>query len=97
MSYLTEIKLGNFLHSIYSELEIIHNKSYRDYKFRPDFYIKEKNLVIEFDGYQHYTKSAITLSDLNKDTILSDDGIKVVRIPYFVQLSTTSIKHLIRI
>lgn len=97
MLYLTQVSLGNILSKIYNKSEIIEDKIYKGYRFRPDFYIPEKKLVVEFDGYQHYTKSQILIKDLQKDKILENDNIRVVRIPYFIQLSTSVISHLFEI
>ena len=43
-----------------------------------DFYCPTKKLVIELDGSQHYTEEG-EISDANRDKVLSDMGIKVVR------------------
>jgi very-short-patch-repair endonuclease len=63
-------------------------------KFRPDYRNEKLNIIIEFDGTQHYT---------NPDKMLSDDmavdfyrslGYKIVRIPYFIQLTNDAVKKL---
>jgi hypothetical protein len=51
-------------------------------------------LCIEFDGYLHYTKSKSVLDDKRKDEIVAGAGYKIVRIPYFIQLSAKTIKTL---
>ena len=43
-----------------------------------DFYIAEKNLVIELDGSQHYEQDAIR-ADMERDAYMDSLGIKVVR------------------
>lgn len=92
--YLTEEKLGNVLSSVYAGCTIIHNKAYTGQKFRPDYHIVEERIVVEFDGYQHYTSSKNIIRDDRKDLILLNDNIRVIRVPYFVQLSTEVIKEL---
>ena len=92
--YLTEKLLGAMLTNIFPGVEIIHNKIFRPHRFRPDYYLPSKNIVIEFDGYHHYTQSNIIISDRNKDFILAEEGINVIRIPYFIQIDSTIIKDL---
>jgi hypothetical protein len=64
----------------------IINKAYKSHKFRPDFISHRKKIVVEFDGYLHYTKAKTILDDMTKDAILLSDGYCVIRVPYFVQL-----------
>ena len=44
-----------------------------------DFYIAEKQLVIEIDGFQH-GKEENKEKDVTRDTVLKDSGISVLRI-----------------
>ncbi|WP_246838323.1 DUF559 domain-containing protein [Leptospira meyeri] len=67
------------------------------YRSRPDYRSESLKIVIEFDGLQHYTKPDIIEKDL-KNTILYESlGYKVVRIPYFIQLSNKAVKTLFEI
>ena len=43
-----------------------------------DFYIAEKNLVIELDGSQHYEQDAIR-ADMERDAFMNSLGINVFR------------------
>ena len=43
-----------------------------------DFYIAEKNLVIELDGSQHYEQDAIR-ADMERDAYMNSLGINVFR------------------
>ena len=43
-----------------------------------DFYIAEKNLVIELDGSQHYEQDAIR-ADMERDAYMNSLGINVIR------------------
>ena len=50
---------------------------------------------MEFDGYRHYfSNSAVILKDLEKDTAFAAVGYRIIRIPYFVQLSTSIVERL---
>ena len=72
----------------------IINKQFRPYKFRPDFVSHNKKLVVEFDGYQHYTNPETILRDYRKDSVLTALHYTIIRIPYFVQLDKTVMKML---
>lgn len=83
--YLTEQKLVDFL-KLYIDKEGISNRNFLSYKFRPDFVSHKEKLVVEFDGYLHYTKAETIVNDYHKDAIIQNSGYSVIRIPYFVQL-----------
>jgi hypothetical protein len=83
--YLTEKSLIQFLLEKVDSSGIC-NKALKPYKFRPDYVSTQHMIIVEFDGYLHYTKSKTILDDSNKDKIFSHLGYKIIRIPYFVQL-----------
>ena len=56
-------------------------------KLRPDYRSESLKLIIEFDGLQHYTNPSNIIDDKIKTKIYEDGGYKVVRIPYFIQLT----------
>lgn len=59
-----------------------------------DFYLEEYNVIIEFDGEQHYKPidffggieyyKTIKRNDLIKNSFASSYGIKLIRIPYYL-------------
>lgn len=63
-------------------------------KFRPDARCEELSLIVEFDGVPHYQKIASLIEDPKRDEYLKSLGYRVVRIPYFIQLSNINISHL---
>lgn len=87
-NYLTEDSLYHYLLSIFPDNEIVRNKTVPNtgIKNRPDFRIQELKILVEFDGYQHYTKNNIILTDYKKDNIYTNAGYSIIRIPYFIQL-----------
>jgi len=91
-NYLTEHSLSLFLESNFDG-KWIHDKAFIDRK-RPDYRNDDLKLIVEFDGYQHYTSSQSIINDLYKTKLYEDNGYKVVRIPYFIQLSSYTIKVL---
>jgi hypothetical protein len=84
--YLTESSLAACLSHLYPDSIWLHDKPICGSRFRPDYYCEELKLVVEFDGYQHYTSSKQISNDTKKDTIYQLSGIKVIHIPYFIQL-----------
>ena len=64
------------------------------YRSRPDYRSEELKLIIEFDGLQHYTKPDIIEKDLKTTELYINLGYKVVRIPYFIQLTNKAVKTL---
>ena len=93
-NYLTEDKLGNYLKIIYPNEEFIHNKKIPDIesRIRPDYRCDNLKLIVEFDGYKHYTQYDKIITEHLKNKLYKKLGYGVIRIPYFVQLSKDIIK-----
>ena len=51
-------------------------------------------LIIEFDGLPHYTNPDIIEKDLKNTELYEGFGYKVIRIPYFVQLTNKAVETL---
>ncbi len=88
-SYLTEVLLGNYLETIFSEFEFERDRVVPNSKIRnrADYRNDKLMLIVEFDGYRHYSETKTILADEKKDIIYSGLGYKIIRIPYFVQIS----------
>jgi len=54
----------------------------------PDITIPDLKLVIEFQGYQHYTNCIQVHKDTKRKQLLRANDWNILEIPYFVQLST---------
>lgn len=93
--YLNEARLGIHLQQIFQK-DFIHNKTVPNSNLatRPDYRNDELMLIVEFDGYKHYTDPNVIHRDKLKDSVYQGLGYKVVRIPYFIQLETRTIKIL---
>ena len=91
--YLTEDSLGEILKLIYNEIPV-RDKAYPSHRFRPDYRFEKEKVIVEFDGYRHYSVSSVILKDYRTTKLMEDDGYKVIRIPYFVQMSSDIIKLL---
>lgn len=92
--------LDEYLKVIFPNIEDwIHDKTLGKinditYKSRTDYRSETLKLIIEFDGLQHYTKPDIIEKDNRLTKVYEDLGYKVVRIPYFIQLSNNAVKKL---
>lgn len=93
--YLTEKLLGEALVKIFPNHEFIHNRKVPNSNInnRPDFRNDDLMLIIEFDGNRHFQNFHCMQMDRKKDIEYEAMGYAVVRIPYFVQLSSDTIFH----
>lgn len=57
------------------------------------YQIQDHTTVVEFDGDQHYWDSLKIKVDTEKDAVAKSLGYSVVRIPYWVQLTTETAQH----
>ncbi len=73
------------------QLGKINGKLYRN---RPDYRSEKLKLIVEFDGLQHYTKPDNIERDIKNTELYKSFGYKVVRIPYFIQLTNKAVKTL---
>jgi len=92
--------LEDYLKVIFPEIhDWIHDKALGEVsgekiRSRPDYRSEKLKLIIEFDGLQHYTKPDIILKDQRLSEVYTRLGYKVVRIPYFIQLTNKAVKTL---
>lgn len=63
-------------------------------RIRPDYRCEELKLIVEYDGIPHYTKPDVILRDRRNTIIYENLGYKVVRIPFFIQLTNRAVKEL---
>jgi hypothetical protein len=54
--------------------------------------LRGQTTVVEFDGDEHYRGSLKIRADRDKDRIALDLGYRIVRIPYWVQLTTETLE-----
>ena len=100
MEYLNESKLGDLLEVLFPNEEFIHDKAVpnsKNKRKRPDYRCDNLKLIIEYDGFGHYTVSKNIISDIDKDLDYTSMGYKVIRIPYFIQLTKEVIYNLFNI
>ena len=84
--------LEDYLKVLYPGVEWIHDKRFglhgdKNYGIRPDYRSDDEMLIIEFDGLQHYTQPDKIKTDIDNQAIYESFGYKVIRIPYFIQIT----------
>lgn len=95
--YLVQEKLEAALRQIVGEgawhgreQPVIHGKRMR---WDMVFSGSSGKVAVEFDGDEHYRHSLKIKVDREKDALARDGGYRVVRIPYWVQLTTETVKY----
>ena len=92
--------LDEYLKIIFPEVnDWIHDKSMKDIdksvsRKRPDYRSEYLKLIVEFDGLPHYQSPKQIRKDKENTLLYESLGYKIVRIPYFIQLSQETIKIL---
>lgn len=61
---------------------------------RPDYRSEQLKLIVEFDGLPHYQKPSDLQRDMANQELYESYGYKVVRVPYFIQLSNEVVEKL---
>lgn len=64
---------------------------------RPDYRSEKLKMIVEFDGIQHYTMPDRIKNDVLSTKFYESLGYKVVRIPYFIQLTNKAVKYFFNI
>lgn len=94
--------LDEYIKVIFPDIDDwIHNKTTGLLKddgkkslIRPDYRSETLKLIIEFDGLQHYTLPDRIIKDYENQKFYERYGYKVVRIPYFIQLTNSVVETL---
>lgn len=104
---LGEEKIINILKQ--NNIEYIYQKTFENCRFpnthalaKFDFYLPKHNIIIEYDGRQHFDKNAgwgenlnvIQMRDAFKTKWCNDNNIKLIRIPY-TDFKTITIEKLL--
>ncbi|MDE6378036.1 MAG: DUF559 domain-containing protein [Duncaniella sp.] len=63
-------------------------------RIKPDYRSETLKLIIEFDGLLHYTDPENIVTDIERTRDYTKGGYKVVRIPYFIQLTNEVVKEM---
>jgi hypothetical protein len=90
--YLNQSKLQIILSEIFGEQNIEIEKRVLNSRCRWDFFIKNENIIIEFDGDSHYRDALTIMRDEYKDNIAKSLNYNIIRIPYWIQLNNETLK-----
>jgi hypothetical protein len=94
-SYLTEPRLKLALQQIFGndwlggQFGLPNSRRRFDMAFR----LNSAIVLVEYDGDEHYRHSLKIKADREKDILASKNGMRLVRIPYWVQLDTMMAMH----
>jgi hypothetical protein len=93
--YLTEEKLGQILSAPLRITDIKSQFILPGSRFRVDYFchINGEPTCIEYDGHLHYTDFKVICRDREVEHICSLLGFKLIRIPYFVQLTNSTLRY----
>lgn len=92
--------LDKYLEVIFPETaDWVHDRQFGEhgnekYSIRPDYRSDRLKLIVEFDGLPHYQDPNVIKKDGENTTIYMQSGYKVVRIPYFIQLTNDAVEKL---
>ena len=94
--YINRTGLDVYLKRIFPEETFVHNQSVfsHDKRLKPDYRSDHLGLLVEFDGIDHYIKSDVVRRDERKTLKYIEAGYRVVRIPFFIQLTCKAVKRL---
>ena len=93
--HLTEQKLASALKQITgerwggAELKVVGSRRRWDMGFTDG----SDRVVVEFDGDEHYRNTLKIKADQEKDAGARTEGLRVVRVPYWVQLDRVTLQH----
>ena len=95
---LTKEELGKVLSVLFPDVVFLRNHPVAGtgIRTRPDYHSAQMRLVVQFDDPAHYTKPERIIRDEHENRAFLQADYEVVRIPYFVQISTEVVVHLFR-
>lgn len=93
--YLTESKLHAVLSEWAGDTNVDTQVKVAGTRMRSDFEVRKDSTVyvVEFEGDTHYRDANVVYRDNLKARIQEGEGKKVVKIPYFVQLTSQTFEH----
>jgi hypothetical protein len=62
-------------------------------RFDMAFFDNGTTVLVEYDGDEHYRDSMKIKADRQKDQLAADNGMRLIRVPYWVQLDETMARH----
>jgi len=93
--YLTSDSLFDVLKEAFKTADIVRELKLGRYRF--DYFLPGHKILVEFDGFFHYTDSNCIRRDLSKNELAVSNGYKLVRWPYWIQPTPMTLKHFFEI
>lgn len=62
-------------------------------RFDMAFFDNNTTVFVEYDGDEHDRDSMKIKADREKDRLAADNGVRLIRVPYWVQLDQTMARH----
>lgn len=84
-------EINDWVHDKTIPKELTNNIKYMK---RPDYRSECLKMIVEFDGTPHYMNPDIIIGDKKNTSFYESLGYKVVRIPYFIQLTNKVVEIL---
>lgn len=82
--YINEGVMGDIFNQ--SGKEVIRQYKIPGSRYIVDYYCEQTKTIYEFDGPRHYIDSRNAMRDINLDILAKEMGLKIQRLPYFVQI-----------
>ena len=94
-SYLTEARLAAALRELVGHAWLGGQISVPGSRCRFDmaFQTPGGTVLVEYDGDEHYRDALKIRADRQKDVLAAGQGMRLVRVPYWVQLDTLTARH----
>jgi hypothetical protein len=94
-SHLTVSKLATALRQLVGDAWVAHEFSLPGSQCRSDMAFRSNGVMVlvEYDGDEHYRNSMKIKNDRKKDAIAAKNGMRLVRVPYWVQLDNVMARH----
>jgi hypothetical protein len=94
-SYLTEAKLAVAMAQLVGDAwaggQVNLPGSRR--RFDLTYHDRGTTVLVEYDGDEHYRDSMKIKADRQKDALAAENGMRLIRVPYWVQLDRTMARH----
>ena len=96
--YLTEEIMKNILNEIFKgatekSKESPDSNELYERTWSSSIETNNEKLVINYDDYEHYCNAVLIKTDNEEEEIAKELGYKVIRIPYWIQLDSITVKH----
>ncbi len=89
--FLIEATLGLFLAKRLQKGKWVHNIAMPGTRIRPDYRNDYYKLIIEFDGFRHFSDPHTIINDKKRDMFYTQNNYTFIHIPYFIQLNITGV------